>query len=309
MSLIEKVKWDFNAEDVGILAPRRGLSKKSVSVYSGTGNIENVGKVFSVGSQEKMNIWKTDSCNQISGSDGIIYGPSLVHKKKDLQVYLPSFCRSLPLVFEKEVTIMNGMRSYRYRAPFGTFSSPETYPENKFYCELKDTKSKHVDGVLDVSGCIDGSPPIFISHPHFMEGDSSLFNHFEGLNPNVKLHESFAYIHPRFSVPIYGVSRMQLNLKVNHFGKYYKNIPDDIILPLVWIETTTEEFPEHIKTRLFLSTVVVDYLETLFKYGSLISLIISLLFLIINHTFNFNNAAKWSRKLLGSSIWISCFFN
>lgn len=275
MNLISKIKWDFNPEDVGILAPRRGVSKQSVTIFSGTNDKNKVGKVFALDNRTNVNIWKTEECNRVTGNDGVIYGPEQVQNKKDLAVFLPNICRSLPLVFDKEVKIINGMRSYRYKAPFGSFSTQKSYPENKFYCELKDLKEETIDGVLEVSKCIDGNPPIFVSHPHFMEGDPKLFEHFDGLSPNETLHNSFAFLHPRLSIPFFGVSRMQLNLKVNHFGKYYKKFPDGIILPLAWIETTTEEFPESIMTRLFLATTVVDYLENFFKYGSLISLILS----------------------------------
>lgn len=295
LNLVKVVKWDFNPEDVGILAPRRGVTKKAVTVRSGTGNVYDVGKIVAVDGKTKLDIWKTDSCNEISGSDGVIYGPSLVHKKEDLHVYLTNFCRSLPLVFDKEEKIMNGMRSYRYKAPYGSFSSPETFPENKFYCELKSVSEKQPDGVLDVSSCIDGNPPIFISHPHFMEGDQELFKHFEGLKPEPRLHESFANIHPRLSVPIFGVSRMQISLRVNRFGKYYKNIPDGLILPLVWIETTTDEFPANVMTRLYLSTIIVDNLEIFFKFGSLLCFAAAFFILVFNQTCTFKNVALWIR--------------
>ena len=207
MRTISKIKWDFNPDDVGVLAPRRGVSKNHVTVYSGTNDVNDTGKMYSINNKTKQNIWKTEECNRIKGSDGIIYGPALVQNKKDLEAYLPQFCRTLPLVFDKEEIILNKIRSYRYKAPFGTFSSTNSYPQNKFYCEPNDSKYQHIDGVLDLMKCIDGNPPILISHPHFMEGDSQLSKHFKGLAPNKSLHESFAYLHPRLSVPIVGISR------------------------------------------------------------------------------------------------------
>jgi scavenger receptor class B, member 1 len=296
--LISKIKWDFNPEDVGILAPRRGVSKHQLSVFSGTQNVNDVGKVYSVNNRTVLDVWKTEECNKVAGSDGVIYGPTLVQNKEDLHAYLPQFCRSLPLVFDKEEKILNGMRSYRYKAPFGTFSSTESYPENKFYCEPQDSKHQHIDGVLDVMKCIEGNPPILISHPHFMEGDAKLFEHFEGLNPDENFHESFAYLHPRLSVPIYGVSRMQINLRANHFGKLFSNLPDGIILPLAWIEITNDELPENLKTRLFLSTVIVDYAEILIKYGSLLSLMISSFVLITQNYCNLKYSAIKTRQVI-----------
>lgn len=307
MSLVGKVKWDFSPEEVGILAPRRGLSKKSVTVFSGTDDYRDVGRTFALNNETKLNIWKTDECNKVHGSDGVVYGPTLVQSKAELNVYLPNFCRSLPLVFDKEVSIMDGMRSYRYKAPFGVFSSPESLPGTKYHCESKSASLKQVDGVLDVSSCIDGNPPIFISHPHFFEGDSELFEHIEGLKPDESLHESFAFIHPRLSVPLYGSSKMQINLRSQHFSSYFKNLPNDIILPLAWIETTTEEFPEAIKKKLFLSTIVVDYLEIVFKFGSLLALLSSIVMMILSFSCDLKQTAMYVRdylKISSTSSWV-----
>lgn len=101
MNLISKIKWDFTPEDVGLLAPRRGVSKQSVTVNSGTRNVNDVGKVLAV--EGKKNIWKGDKCNNVDGSDGVIYGPSRVRNHQDVTVYLPEFCRALPLKFVEKV--------------------------------------------------------------------------------------------------------------------------------------------------------------------------------------------------------------
>lgn len=303
MKLVSRLKWDFNPEDVGILAPRRGVTKQSVTVFSGIDDVNKVGKVYAVDNKTQNDIWTTKKCNQVTGSDGVIFGPALVQNKEDISVYLPEFCRSLPLEFDKEVRIMNGMRAYRYKTPFRPFASPKSAPENKFYCKPKETEEEVIDDVIDVSKCIDGNPPIHISQPHFLDGNSKLFEHFEGLNPNESLHNGYAYVHPRLSVPFFGVSRLQVNLKVNHFGNYYKNFPDDIIIPLAWIETsTTKEFPENIKKRLYLSTVVVDYLEVFMKFGSLTSLVLSLGVLVVK---NFC-VIKYNFLMFGKLI--KCFF-
>ncbi|CRL07871.1 CLUMA_CG021030, isoform A [Clunio marinus] len=179
MNVISKIKWDFNPNDVGILAPRRGMTKKNITVFSGTTDVNTVGETFALGGKTMLDVWKTKDCNKVGGSDGVIYGPKSVQNKENLQVYLPEFCRSLPLVFNKEERTEEGYRAYRYIAPQGSFSTSKPHLENEFYCELKNTKEKQIDGVLDVSGCIDGTPPIFISHPHFMEGSEELFSNFE----------------------------------------------------------------------------------------------------------------------------------
>lgn len=103
MDLLSKFKWDFQPEDVGILAPRRGLSKKSLSIRRGIKASESIGEIIMHGDSSSENIWKTKKCNKISGNDGLYYGPKKVRQLQDVNVFLPEMCRSLPLVFEKKV--------------------------------------------------------------------------------------------------------------------------------------------------------------------------------------------------------------
>ncbi|XP_070496760.1 scavenger receptor class B member 1-like isoform X2 [Chironomus tepperi] len=278
MDLISKIKWDFTPEDVGILAPRRGISKKSVTTNSGLKNTDTIGEVLDFGGKTKLDIWKTDECNEISGYDGIFNGPNLIRNKQNTAVFLPELCRSLPLEYSKEEVVYENIPSYYYTAPENTFGKPSDQITNKYYCELKSVQQEHINGVLDVSDCIDGSPPIYASHPHFMEGDERLFHHFEGLVPNKSIHNSYAYLHPRFSMPVLGTSRMQLNLKLSHHKHYYSNYPNELILPLAWVETTSDVIPEEFKFKLYLSTVIVDNVEIILKYGSLLTFMVSISF-------------------------------
>ncbi|KAL7044998.1 hypothetical protein ACKWTF_002130 [Chironomus riparius] len=287
MNLISKIKWDFTPEDVGILAPRRGATKKSVTINSGLKNTNTIGKVLDFDRKTKLDLWKTDECNEISGYDGIFNGPNQVRNKQNTAVFLPDLCRSLPLEYSKQEVIYGNIPSYYYIAPENTFTKPNDQIKNKYYCELKSVQQEHVNGVLDVSDCIDGTPPIYASHPHFMEGDEKLFSHFEGLAPNKSLHNSYAYIHPRFSIPVLGTSRMQLNLKLTHHKNYYNHYPNELILPLAWIETTSDMIPEEFKFKLYLSTVIVNGIEIILKYGSFLTLIASLFILFYSIKNNF----------------------
>ena len=64
MNLISKIKWDFTPEDVGILAPRRGITKNSVTINSGLKNTDTIGKVLDFNGKTKLDVWKTDECNE-----------------------------------------------------------------------------------------------------------------------------------------------------------------------------------------------------------------------------------------------------
>lgn len=165
------------------------------------------------------------------------------------------------------------MQTFRYDAPPGSFAS-----KNEHFCELKSENDEHIDGVIEVSDCFDSSPPIVLSHPHFMEGDEKLFEKFEGLLPDRNLHNSYAFLHPRMSVPLNGISRMQINLKVSKLNDHYAKF-DNIILPIVWIETSTESFPLDLKFLFFISSTFVNYIEEIFKFGSIIIFTLSTLYI------------------------------
>ena len=185
------------------------------------------------------------------------------------------------IIFSFQSEILDGIPALLYQAPYGSFSSKiNNETESEYFCDLKNPVGAHVDGTMEVSECIDGNPPLIISHPHFMEGDSQLFEHFEGISPNRSLHNSYAYLHPRMSVPLYGISRMQINLKVTKMNRHYEKF-DGLILPLAWLETSTDSFPAKFNFLLFLSTIVVDYIEMVCKYGSIVSFIISSFYIVI----------------------------
>jgi len=111
MNLISTVKPDFRPENVGILAPRRGITPKNVTVYTGEANIDNLGKIHEVNGRKTESVWSTSRCNEISGSDGVIFPARDVRSRADLHVYLPDFCRSLPLTFDREVSCVSKMES------------------------------------------------------------------------------------------------------------------------------------------------------------------------------------------------------
>lgn len=132
---------------------------------------------------------------------------------------------------------------------------------------------------MDISDCIDGTPPIFVSFAHFMDGNSKLFERIEGLKPDRRFHTPHAHIHPRLGIPLFGESRMQLNLKVTSLGRHYEKF-DGLILPLAWIQTSVDEFPLRFKFLLYTSTYFVDFIEIVLKYGSIISFLASVGYLL-----------------------------
>lgn len=292
MNGIATVKPDFDPTRVGMLAGRKGISIDNFTIFTGEDTLDNLGRVYAMNGETEVNNWSTENCNKIDGSDGSQFTPSMVDKTQILQIFIKSFCRSFPLVYESEVTILNGIPAWRYRAPKGVFESSRTNPENKCYCEETRSKNCPPDGVFDTSSCADGIP-LYVSYPHFYEGEESLFEHFEGLSPSFENHSMFADIHPRLAFPIGGASRFQVNMKIRK-GSSYNKMPTDIILPLVWIEITSGHIPDNLMSMIYHTTFSANASYLTLQYGSLIGSLVSLILLMSSTFIYFSKLTKKS---------------
>lgn len=164
-----------------------------------------------------MDIYHEDQCNELNGTDGSQFPPHLMNKKSPLVVYINNLCRNFPLVFEKEVSVFNGIPAWRYKNPANVFGTPHENPENQCYCAM-DTGKCPPSGVFNISRCAYDTP-ILTSFPHFYQGDPDLIKNFTGLNPTMELHETYADVHPVLAFPLGGVSRFQMNVELNeHFA-------------------------------------------------------------------------------------------
>lgn len=60
-----------------------------------------------------------------------------VQRNMTFRVYRKTFCRSLPIVFEKEGLSDSGLRAFWYSVPDNALAPPELNPDNKCYCNVK----------------------------------------------------------------------------------------------------------------------------------------------------------------------------
>jgi CD36 family len=277
---------DMTPARAGLLSGRKGVAADNLTVFTGLDTIDNLGKIFAMNGQTKLDIWNSDECNEIVGTDGSQFPPYLMDKEQELQIFIKSFCRTLTLKYDREVTVLNGIPAWRYRAPKGEFGSSLTNPKNKCYCDAENDMKCPPDGVFDASKCLDGIP-LLISYPHFLEGNETLRAHFDGLKPKRKSHETFADIHARMAFPIGGASRLQMNFKVARkessflsYDTYYTKLPKDLILPIFWFEVTAGEIPAEFQAIVFHTTQSANATYLAIQYGSLIGALVSLLLLL-----------------------------
>ena len=62
--------------------------------------------------RESLNIWDGEQCDKVQGSDGATFNP-YIQEKETLWFFNDQLCRSMPLVFEKNVQSAN-LPGYRY---------------------------------------------------------------------------------------------------------------------------------------------------------------------------------------------------
>lgn len=227
-----------------------------------------------------MNLWGTDECNRVDGTDGSQFPPYLMDKKQPLEVFIKAFCRKFPMFYDSEVNIFDGVPAWRYKAPTDVFDHPENNKSsNQCFCHTK-SGTCAPSGVFNATLCFDA--PIYSSYPHFLFGDRILFKKIEGLQPDVKKHLTYADIHPRLAFPMGGASRFQINVEVKKSNSISSLDPydDNQILPVMWMEVTNDEIPEELRTILYHSTFSANALQLSLRYGSLLGCAVTLAILI-----------------------------
>lgn len=158
-----------------------------------------------------MDYWSSNECNAVEGTDGSQFPPTSIQNRDTVQVYIKDICRKFDLVFQKEVTTLNDIPAWRYRAPENIFAHPDNRSDNQCYCT--EGKPCPPGGVFNSSVCTFGAP-IYISFPHFYTGEPELFEKFEGLHPEAESHGTYADLHPRMGFPISYASRFQINVQI-----------------------------------------------------------------------------------------------
>ncbi|XP_067848532.1 lysosome membrane protein 2-like [Heptranchias perlo] len=163
-------------------------------------------KIITWKGQKSLSWWTSNSSNMINGTDGASFHP-LIKKDETLYLFASDICRSLYVMFEKELEV-KGIKAYRFVIPKEIFASD--HPDNKGFCP---SENCHSSGVLNISICRQGAP-VFISPPHFYNGDQKLVNDIIGMKPNMEAHQSFLDIEPMTGIPIRIAKRMQINIHV-----------------------------------------------------------------------------------------------
>lgn len=256
---------------------RNGVSVESFTINSGVDDIRKLNVIDNFNGEPHMDLWSTNECNRVDGTDGAQFPPHLMDQKQPLDVFIKAFCRKFPMHFDSEVSLFNGVPAWRYKAPKNVFDSPDKNPANQCYCHINSDKCAP-SGVFDATPCFDA--PIYSSFPHFLYGDKSLFENIDGLAPNESDHLTYADIHPRLAFPMAGSSRFQINIQVYKNAVGMDSFKPGQILPVIWMELTSSEVPEELRAMIYHSTFSANAIQLSLRYGSLFGLAISVTILV-----------------------------
>lgn len=275
--LASTVHKEARLSKFGIVASRRGLSRDKITMHSGVGNLNDLGIITRYNGHKKLDVWSTDECNRLDGSDGSQFPPTTLSRKSTIYVFHNYLCRRFPLVFKEDVEIVPGVTAFRFQPPRNVFDSPITNPDNACYCT---SEMCPPSGVFNSSPC--NGAPILMSFPHFYLGDPELRKTVLGLTPDPALHETFVDIHSKLGVSLGGRSRFQINiiLKQTEGVSQLRQFKEGTILPVAWIETKVDKLPEDVKRALQQTSISINLGEILLKWISLLTLTLSMVFLV-----------------------------
>ncbi|XP_023946693.2 scavenger receptor class B member 1 [Bicyclus anynana] len=248
------LQGQLNFDNFGLLVTKNGTSSDIFTINTGERDINRMNIIEGFNGQKALSYWGSPECNSIEASDGSIFPPSFLDRNQTLEVFFPNLCRRIPFIYVKDVETDDGVNLFRYAMPKNVFDDRKNNPANQCYCQV-DTGACPPRGVIDVTQCAMGAPAL-ASFPHFHQGDPSLREQFVGLDPNSETHQSYIDIHPTLGIALSGKSNLQVNIQVKKpesFGPV-NYLPQDLILPIAWIEMSVEDLPESLKSLVYHGT-------------------------------------------------------
>ncbi|XP_066507373.1 scavenger receptor class B member 1 isoform X2 [Hoplias malabaricus] len=243
----------------GLFAEFNNSNTGLFTVFTGQGDISKVHNVDTWNGLKQVNYWSSEQCNMINGTAGQMWPPFMT-TESTLPFYSPDACRSMELVYHRPGT-MEGIPVYRFVAPKTLFANGSDYPPNEGFCPCRQS------GLLNVSTCRHKSP-VYISHPHFYNGDPALKDTVKGLSPNEEEHGLFIDIHPETGIPMNVSIKLQLNLLIKRVpGITQTGKIAEVVMPMIWFgESGYIDGPvlATFRTNLVIMPLVMKYMQYIF---------------------------------------------
>jgi len=267
-------------EKFGFFYDRNNSVSREYKIRNGAIDLNVYGRMVSYDGMEKLNYWKSESCNRIDQSTtGDLNPPFQSPMPSTIKIFVNDLCRSFPLKFNgssKSKKIITN----RYILPSYAFNY-EVDPENQCYC-LHDECPE--SGIFENSVCTNNSTAS-ISFPHFMYAHHKYSKHIKGLEPNPDLHSFYLDVDPALGVVARASAKLQINFKLMKMNLTGLNMTDfmqenEIVVPAFWASTDVE-VPEDLYIALHIVQNIIPRLGIMVASIFLfISLILTFYFIV-----------------------------
>ncbi|XP_073978574.1 lysosome membrane protein 2-like isoform X2 [Rhodnius prolixus] len=200
---------------------------------------------------------KSNTCNKVTGTVEAVLFPRNINTNHTFKVYRRAFCRPLPFLFDKQITMKGGYPAFLFKFPEDILDPNN--PDNKCYCNKNEGCLPK--GLSDLSPCY-YNIPVAISLPHFIKGNRSLVDAIDGIAPNSTKHDSIFAIQPEVGVPLFVKTRIQTNLVVKKTKQNRVKPFNNLVIPVFWMEVELLGLPNSMIFLLDLLLVIGPILQT-----------------------------------------------
>ncbi|XP_037708541.1 protein peste [Drosophila subpulchrella] len=207
------------------------------NVFTGADHLSKLGQMHAWNYQENTGFFSSH-CGMTNGSAGE-FQPQHLKPGDSVGLFTPDMCRTIPLDYVETLDV-EGLQGLKFSGGPRSVDNGTLYPENLCFCGGQCVPS----GVMNISSCRFGSP-VFMSYPHFFNGDPYYVDQVEGMSPNQKDHEFYMVVEPSTGIPLEVAARFQVNMLVEPIQgiSLYTGIPK-IFFPLIWFEQKVRITPE-----------------------------------------------------------------
>lgn len=241
-------------DQFGLLYGKNSTMPDLYTIFTGAGDITKFGIMDRWNGKNMLGHWTTPECDSIAATDGSIFPPHIT-RETTLKIFEKDLCRTLPLVYQRDIVGAGEIPGYRFSPPLDVFTSVENKAAQQCYCPHGPPCAP--EGTFNVSLCQYDSP-VLLTFPHFYLADQALRNAVTGISPpDPKKHELYIDVQPIMGTAMRARARMQINLAVSQVRdiKQVASFPD-IVFPIMWFEDCVDELPPEMRTLMKLAIEV-----------------------------------------------------
>ncbi|RWS27824.1 lysosome membrane protein 2-like protein [Leptotrombidium deliense] len=292
MSHIDSLLKTFSIEikdmppggNFSLFAVKNGTFEGKYTAKTGTKKLNEIGQVIKWNGESKLNCWEGDKCNEIKGTEGLMFHPFL-SRNETLLAFGPELSRSLALKYDKDNSI-HGIPTYRYIISNDFTEAPRYSNITDCFCYFE---SDPIDlckytALFDMRRCLSGAP-LVLSLPHFYMSNESLIKSVNGMSPSTDKHETFLNLDPLTGFTLSARKALQMNVFIKQ--SYGITILDKLptgFYPLLWMQegaTVPKHMVQELKSMLHDKIDLFEKVLYSLLFLGIIFVLISLIMLYI----------------------------